>query len=368
LKHLYVGIMSGTSLDGADAIVADFSSATPRVLAFASLGFDDALRAELFALNGPTTNEIERAARAANALAHVYANVTRDAIAKAEIDANDVIAIGCHGQTIRHRPELGFTTQLNNPALLAELTGIDVIADFRMRDVAAGGQGAPLAPAFHDGVFRDHSAAQETRAVVNIGGIANITILKPNESVWGFDCGPGNCLMDLWMHQRHGKSYDANGAWAAEGRLSTRLFSQLQSEPYFAAAPPKSTGRDLFHAAWLRERLDDSTPTDVQRTLLELTAWSISDHITRYAHETKAVIVCGGGAHNAALMSRLGELLPNARIETTNDHGVPTQEVEALAFAWLAKQCVEQKRIDLTRTTGARSTRGGNVLGTITRA
>jgi anhydro-N-acetylmuramic acid kinase len=351
--QLYIGIMSGTSLDGADAILADFSQATPRVLAFVTEPFSVALRAELLALNTAGNNEIERSAVAANQLVDVYAIAAKRAMREAGVEL--VIAIGCHGQTIRHRPDLGFTTQINNPARLAELTHCDVVADFRSRDVAAGGQGAPLVPAFHDGAFR---SPNETRVVVNIGGIANITILEPNRPAWGFDCGPGNCLMDAWIARHQQKAYDDDGAWAAQGQVLARLFSRLQSEKYFQMAPPKSTGRDLFHPAWLDTPLDgNEKPADaanVQATLLQLTAWCISDHIARYAPGAARALVCGGGAYNARLMAEISNQLSSMTVEKTDDHGVPAQQVEALAFAWLARQCIERKPIDLTATTGAR--------------
>ncbi len=354
--------MSGTSLDGADAILADFANQSPRIIGFASESFPQALRGELLALNQSGQNEIERSHVAANNLAARYAGVTANVLANAGLDRHCVRAIGCHGQTVRHRPELGFTTQLNNPALLAELTGIDVVSDFRSRDVAAGGQGAPLAPAFHDGIFR---STTEARVVVNIGGIANISIIAPGQPVWGFDCGPGNCLMDFWVMQHQNRPFDGNGAWASQGRLSTGLFDRLKQAAYFSATPPKSTGRDLFNADWLANFLAGESPIDVQTTLLELTVWGISSHVLRYAPLTKAVIVCGGGAYNSAILARLVSLLPNVRIETTDQYQIPAQQVEALAFAWLAKQCVQGLALDLTRTTGARQ---ANILGNITQA
>lgn len=360
---LYIGIMSGTSLDGADAILADFFGAQPLVIAFASESFSPTLRAELLALNTAGENEIERSQLAANQLADVYARAVKNVLKSAGIRATDIIAVGCHGQTVRHRPDLGFSVQLNNPSRLAALTGIDIVADFRSRDIAAGGQGAPLAPAFHDGVFR---APGETRVVVNIGGIANLTILEPGQPARGFDCGPGNALMDGWVAQHQHKAYDENGAWAAQGQALARLLGQLQNDAYFKLAPPKSTGRDLYSMAWLAPYLvGNERPVDVQATLLALTAWSIADHVARYAPMATRLLIGGGGAYNKELMRELATRFSKGAVEAVDAYGVPAQQVEALAFAWLAKQCVERRAIDLTATTGAIRP---SILGTITAA
>jgi anhydro-N-acetylmuramic acid kinase len=355
-RHLYIGLMSGTSLDGVDAVLVDLSGARPRLLASSYVAFGARLRRELLSLNAPAGNEIQRAALAGNALARRYAQAVRRLLARARRRAGAIRAIGCHGQTVRHRPELGFTLQIGNPALLAELTGIAVVADFRSRDVAAGGQGAPLAPAFHAAAF---ASRKEDRAALNLGGIANLTFLRRRAKVLGFDTGPGNCLLDLWAARHLGARYDREGRWAAGGEVQERLLRRMLREPYFRARPPKSTGRDLFNEAWLRCRVKGNVPSrDVQATLLELTARSVA----RYCAGVKRVIVCGGGVRNQALMRRLSQLVAPARLESSARHGIDPQHVEAVAFAWLAMRTLEGEAGNLPAVTGAR---GPRVLGAV---
>ena len=360
--------MSGTSLDGADGVLANFSDPDLNILAFASASFSPALRAELLALNSPGANELHRAALASNELVRVYARVVSDLLEKSAQPKASVVAIGAHGQTVRHQPQafdgIGYTLQLNNPALLAELTGIDVVADFRSRDVAAGGQGAPLVPAFHQSVFGQHG---ETVATLNIGGISNITVLGPdlNDAVLGFDCGPGNALMDAWCQQHLGHAYDANGAWAATGRIHRDLLANLLEEPYFDLPAPKSTGRDLFNPAWLDAKLEKFATlaaVDVQSTLTELTASTCATSVRRYGLMSKSLIVCGGGAFNGHLMARLQAHLPLLRVTSSAQVGLPPQQVEAAAFAWLARQTMTRKTSSIPTVTGAR---GARVLGAI---
>jgi len=366
MSDLYIGLMSGTSLDGVDGVLADFSPGHSLVKAHASAPLPDALRAELLALNASGPDELHRAALAANALMRVYAAVVADLLARTSIPAATVRAVGAHGQTVRHRPQefdgTGYTLQLCQPALLAELTGIDVVADFRSRDVAAGGQGAPLAPFFHRSLFGRRG---EPVGVLNIGGISNVTLLRSGGSMLGFDCGPGNALMDAWCEQHTGQPYDDGGAWAASGTVLAPLLDAMLAEPYFAKPPPKSTGRDLFNREWLGRQLraaGHAAPADVQATLAELTARACAGDVLRHEPALAHLVVCGGGALNGHLMRRLAALLPGAKVASSADWGLAPLQVEAAAFAWLARKAVNRERLELQSTTGAR---GARVLGCI---
>ncbi len=359
---LFIGLMSGTSLDGIDAVVASIGNidTAPRLLHSHYQPFEPHLRDELLALQAPCDNELHRAALAANQLAHAYAAAIHALLAKAVLHASDIEAIGCHGQTIRHRPEAGYTMQLGNAALLAELTGITVVNDFRSRDIAAGGQGAPLLPMLHQRLF--HSAS-EHRVIVNIGGIANITHLPSNGSVTGFDCGPGNALMDEWIAMHLYEPYDKNGGWAAGGSVLPELYNYLFLNTYFSLPPPKSTGRDVFNLAWLKQALrGNELPQDVQATLLELSAQGIAQAISKYCTGTQAAFVCGGGAHNHTLMARLAALLPRIKIADTAAVGLDADWVEALAFAWFAKLALRREPGNLPEVTGAK---GFRILGAV---
>jgi anhydro-N-acetylmuramic acid kinase len=360
MTELYIGLMSGTSMDGVDGVLADFSNGAILTLEAAFTPFAPALRSELMALQAAGPNEIEREALAANALATCYAECAATLRAATR---SPVKAIAVHGQTIRHRPELGFTRQTNNPALLAELSGVDVIADFRSRDVAAGGQGAPLVPAFHQAQF---GKAGQTRVVVNIGGIGNISMLYPDGSTGGFDTGPGNVLMDGWIARHQGREYDADGAWAAGGTVHPGLLRQLKAEPYFALPAPKSTGRDLFHMDWLDARLAEAgavSPQNVQATLTALTAHTIAEAILGRSGKVDAVYVCGGGAYNAALLRALAQALGGTiPVESTATLGVAPNRVEALAFAWLGYRFHQREAGNLPAVTGAK---GPRILGAL---
>lgn len=367
----FVGLMSGTSLDGVDGVVAEMA-ADGRwlgVKAHAHAPFDDRLRAELLALNQRGPDELHRAALAAQAVSRAYAQVVAQ-LRQACPDLS-VRALGAHGQTVRHRPELGYTLQLLAPALLAELTGIDVVADLRSRDVAAGGQGAPLVPVFHQAVF---SRPGHVVATLNLGGIANVSVLHPHAAPLGFDCGPANVLMDIWCARHTGHAFDEGGRWAASGRVHQDWLAAALAEPYLSLPPPKSTGRDLFHGEWLDawlarcqlpvtgDTVAAQTLADVQATLCEFTAHTCADAVRRHAPDATELVVCGGGAFNHHLMQRLRALLPGLTVLDSGARGLPPHQVEAAAFAWLAWAAVQRRPGNDPAVTGAA---GPRILGAI---
>lgn len=360
-----IGLMSGTSLDGVDAVAVDFEDDRMRLLGRAHASFASELRSELLALALGCEREIERMGDTSRGLAEAYARAVEQLLATTHLAREDVAALGAHGQTIRHRPERGFTVQLNYPALLAELTGIDVVADFRSRDVAAGGEGAPLVPAFHAERFR----TTRPRAVLNIGGIANATLLPAlgdATPVSGFDTGPGNMLLDAWMSDAFGRLFDEDGRTAAEGRISERLLEAFLDEPYFRLPPPKSTGRECFDFTWLEARLHGVDPRrtldprDVAATLTELTAISAARAILSAQPDTAEVLMCGGGALNPTLRARLAAHLPGVRVTDTGEYGLAPMEVEGAAFAWLARMFLLRLPGNLPAVTRAR---GPRILG-----
>ncbi|MDR1310304.1 MAG: anhydro-N-acetylmuramic acid kinase [Burkholderiaceae bacterium] len=370
---LYIGLMSGTSLDGVDGVLvsipADYAGGALPLLATSYTAFPPDLRTELLALQAPGNDEIAREAQTANKLAHLYAECIRHLLTQSGKTPSEITAIGVHGQTIRHRPDVGFTRQSNNPALLAELSGISVVADFRSRDIAAGGQGAPLVPAFHQMFFRH---ADKATVIVNIGGIANVSILHAPGKTGGFDTGPGNVLMDTWIQKNRNLPYDEGGKWALTGKTQEALLAEMRKEAFFHLPPPKSTGRDLFNAEWLGRQLRAFPgvmaldPADIQATLLALTGSSITSAIHLHAPATERVIVCGGGARNGALMQwlrdRLQQIRQDITVQTSDDIGISAAHVEALAFAWLAHRFVCRLPGNLPAVTGAR---GARILGAL---
>ena len=357
---LVVGLMSGTSLDGIDAVLVDFSQSQPHTLATFWQPYPNAIRQQALQLQTAQGDEIHSAALFANELARSYSEAVGQLLASAGVDAAQVAAIGCHGQTVRHQPAAGYSVQLNNPALLAELTRITVVADFRSRDIAAGGQGAPLVPAFHAAVF---GGSGLHRVILNIGGIANLTDLKPGRPVRGFDCGPGNLLMDAWIERHKQLRYDAAGDWASQGRVLPELLQGLLADGFFNAGPPKSCGRDEFNLDRLKGHLvGGERPEDVQATLLELTAVSASAAIAHWCGDPAELFVCGGGARNQTLMARLQYHVANCRVASTDSLGQPADWVEAVAFAWLAWRTLRGETGNLPEVTGAR---GPRILGAI---
>jgi len=360
MSERYIGLMSGTSLDGVDAVLAEARGDRLYLLKSTRLPFPAKLRARLLELHQTGPDELRRAAVLSNGLSALYAAVVRRLLASSGVSARSVFAIGCHGQTVRHRPQAGYTLQLVNGAQLAEETGMSVICDFRSRDVAAGGEGAPLVPAFHHAMF---ASARHARVIVNIGGIANLTNLPVRGAVKGFDCGPGNCLLDAWIRWKRREPYDTGGAWGARGRVIPRLLDRLLRHPFLRRHPPKSTGRDEFDLRWLKRSLTrHERPVDVQATLLEFTAVTIVRAVREHGGGARELFICGGGARNRALLARLAAMLPDRHIATTAALGIEPEHVEALAFAWLARQTVKRKPGNLPAVTGAR---GSRVLGAI---
>ena len=364
---LYIGLMSGTSLDGIDAVLAKIGpNGEASALDAVSASFSPELRKALFELQSPGPNELHREKQAGNALALAYAEAVNQLLHKTNLQASDIAAIGAHGQTIRHQPYLGemtYTHQTLNPALLAEKTGIDVIADFRSRDMAAGGHGAPLVPTFHAQQF----AEDKNLAILNIGGIANFTLLPKDGKVTGFDCGPGNMLMDAWIHKHQGHTFDENGKWALQGKVNDVLLAKMLADPFFKKTPPKSTGRDDFHLDWLQEKMgvENYPSEDVQATLLHLTAHSALEALARHAPQTEKLIICGGGAKNNSLVNLFAVKARNffkhpLEITTSDSSGIDPQLVEGLAFAWLAWAHKEKRPANLPAVTGAK---GPRILG-----
>lgn len=364
-EGIYIGLMSGTSLDGIDAVAVRFSPEFELICSH-SCELPEEVRRQILAICTPGDNEIDRMGLLDQTLAKLFAEAALKLIDKYGLNKDEIVAIGSHGQTIRHRPESAFTLQIGNPSLIAELTSITTVADFRPRDMAAGGEGAPLVPAFHKALF--HST-EKPRIILNIGGMANITWLPadPSEEVLGYDTGPGNVLMDSWISRHLNRQYDAQGNWAATGTVDTLLLTQLLSLPYFGQSAPKSTGREQFNMMWLEaEIIRCNSPVshqDIQATLLELTARSIVDQIQQFNRDIyPEVYVCGGGSHNDTLLNRISTLLPDNNVTTTQTLNLHPDWVEAAAFGWLAKQTLNNLPGNLPDVTGAK---GERILGAI---
>lgn len=352
----YIGLMSGTSADAIDAVLVTLPArGALTLLASHSHPIPEKTKQTIHSLAVPGTDEIDRLGTLHTELGDLFAAAALAVLRAGKLTAKDVRAIGSHGQTVRHRPtgKFPFSLQIGNPSVIAERTGITTVADLRARDLAAGGQGAPLVPAFHQFLFH---ARDRHRAIVNIGGIANVTYLPASNTqpVLGFDTGPGNTLLDTWIRQHLGKTHDANGQWAGGGHPSDTLLEKLLADPYFAAPPPKSTGREQFHSDWLTKKIPTGLrPQDVQATLAELTARGIADAIRRFLPACDEVFVCGGGAHNRDLMERLRARLKPLPLATTDALGLAPDWVEATAFAWLAHQTLEGQPGNIPSVTGA---------------
>lgn len=351
--------MSGTSQDGVDAVVAEFDDGRfQRVLAAHTTHYDPDLRAALVELSREATAvPLSRFAELDRRVADAFADTVLALLGLAGVERESICAVGSHGQTVFHEPDrVQSSLQLGDPSRIAVRTGLAVVADFRRADVALGGQGAPLLPMFHHAMFAD---AREPRTVLNLGGIANLTVLPDADpaKVRGFDCGPANCLMDEWIERHRRQCFDQDGGWAASGKLDSELLMRCLAEPYFQLAPPKSTGRGRFNLDWIETldpRLRERVPADVQRTLCELSARTVADSLIREAPDTRRLLVCGGGVRNSFLMDRLRRLLPDVAVESTSGSGLDPQQVEPAAFAWLACRRLRGEPGNLPAVTGAR--------------
>ena len=354
--ELYIGLMSGTSMDGIDAALVDFEPSRPKLLGHCYQPWPQPIRERLKKLSQPGNNEIEQLGHADIAVANHFSEVVSELLRQTSTKPWQVRAIGSHGQTVRHRPdaEHPFTLQIGDPNQLAEKTGITVVADFRRRDMAAGGEGAPLAPAFHAAFLR---SPVEYRVILNLGGIANITLLPadPKARIIGFDTGPANTLMDAWIHYSQQHRFDAQGAWAAQGQVIPELLDRLLDDNYFKRPPPKSTGPELFNLEWLNQHLMNQSkyrPEDIQASLCALSSHTIIQAINQYAPDCERVICCGGGTRNPTLMQQLQQGL-DATVETTAEQGIDPDQIEAMAFAWLARQTLQHLPGNLPDVTGA---------------
>ena len=361
----YLGLMSGTSMDAIDAALIDFDASPLRIIAASASAFDPRLKRRIAAvLDSADRVALDELGQIDVELGQAFAETALTLLRDAGVKPDQVMAIGSHGQTLRHRPDLPtpFTWQIGDPNILAELTGITVVADFRRRDVAAGGQGAPLLPVFHDQVFRSND---EDRVIVNLGGIANITVLRRGTIVTGFDTGPANRLLDAWISLHQRRDFDAGGAWASSGRCDDALLAGLLDEPYLSLPPPKSTGRELFNLPWLQSKLGliSRKAEDVQATLQQFTAISVSAAVRKYAHGA-SLYLCGGGAHNSALQGAIARLVAPTRVASTVALGLDPDYVEAVAFAWFARRTLEGLTSSAASVTGAR---GARILGGVYR-
>lgn len=357
--QIYIGLMSGTSLDSVDAVAVRFE---PRfeLIASHSEPIPQSTDNDILALFTPGDDEIEKLGRLDLALGELFASAANKLIEANNLNRDQIAAIGSHGQTIRHRPEASFTLQIGDPNTVAELTSITTVADFRRRDMAADGQGAPLVPAFHNALFRH---ANKNRVLVNIGGMANLTILEadPTKPILGYDTGPGNVLMDSWIQQHQHKSYDVDGQWANSGNVVPELLTKFLTLPFFSETPPKSTGREQFNNSWIEQMIgslaSEPQPEDVQATLLELTAITIADAINSHQLDNLQIYLCGGGSHNRQLRTRLADLLQPHYLSDTAELGLDPDWVEAVAFAWLAYRCLNRESGNVPEVTGAKGFR-----------